>query len=47
MIDGERVTGLDDPCEFAGPEGVRECQVDDLVLHMGGTRTSSESVLRV
>ena len=33
--DGDRITGLDDACEFPGREGVREREPDDLVLHMG------------
>src|SRR5215813_15497456 len=32
MIDGDLVTSLHDPCEFAGCEGVRKCQADDLLL---------------
>src|SRR5262245_17531874 len=39
MINGESVTGLDDPREFAGAEGVCECKADNLLLdrdrHMG------------
>jgi len=42
MIDGDLVTSLHDPCEFAGCEGVRKCQADDLLLdrdrHVGGKR---------
>jgi hypothetical protein len=42
MINDERVPGLDDPREFAGAEGVRECQADNLLLardrHMGFDR---------
>ena len=32
MIDGEFVTGLDNPREFTGGEGMRECQADNLLL---------------
>jgi hypothetical protein len=32
MIHGEGVTGLDDPGEFTGGEGVRERQADNLLL---------------
>ena len=42
MINGESVTGLDDPREFAGAEGVCECQADNLLLdrdrHIGFDR---------
>ena len=42
MINGESVTGLDDPREFAGAEGVRERQADNLLLdrdrHIGFDR---------
>jgi hypothetical protein len=42
VINGEPVTGLDDPREFAGAEGVRECQADNLLLerdrHLGFDR---------
>ena len=42
MINGEPVTGLDDPREFAGAEGVRKCQADNLLLdrdwHLGFDR---------
>ena len=42
MIKGETVTGLDDPREFAGAEGVRECSADNVLLdrdrHVGGNR---------
>jgi len=42
MINGETMTGLDDPREFAGAEGVRECQADNLLLdrdrHLGFDR---------
>jgi hypothetical protein len=34
MIDGEFVTGLDNPREFLSGEGVRESEPHDLVLHM-------------
>jgi hypothetical protein len=34
MINGKFVTGLDNPCEFPGGEGVREREPHDLVLHM-------------
>ena len=34
MIDGERITGLDNPREFPSGEGVRESEPHDLVLHM-------------
>jgi hypothetical protein len=42
MINGESVTGVDDPCEFAGAAGVRECQADNRLLdrdrHLGCDR---------
>ena len=34
MIDGEFVTGLDNPREFPRGEGVRAREPHDLVLHM-------------
>jgi hypothetical protein len=34
MIDGDGVTGLDNPRQFPGGEGVREREPHDLVLHM-------------
>jgi hypothetical protein len=34
MIDGECVTGLDNPREFPRGEGVRESEPHDLVLYM-------------
>jgi hypothetical protein len=34
MINGEFITGLDNPREFSSREGVREGEADDLVLHM-------------
>ena len=34
MINGERITGLDDPGEFPGGEGVCEREPYDLGLHM-------------
>jgi hypothetical protein len=36
MIHGDGVTGLDDPCEFTGGEGMRECQADNLLLDVDG-----------
>jgi hypothetical protein len=35
MIDGNVVTGLDDPGEFSGGERVREGKPDDLLLYVG------------
>jgi hypothetical protein len=35
MIDGDVVTGLDEPGEFPGGEGMREGEPDDLLLYMG------------
>ena len=34
MIDGEGITGLDNPREFPGGEGMRESEPHDLVLYM-------------
>jgi hypothetical protein len=34
MVDGEVITGLDNPREFPSGEGVREREPHDLVLHM-------------
>jgi hypothetical protein len=34
MVNGEGITGLDNPREFPGGEGVGECEPHDLVLHM-------------
>jgi hypothetical protein len=34
MINGDLITGLDNPREFSGREGVREGEADDLGLHM-------------
>ena len=34
MIKGEGITGLDNPREFPGGEGVGEREPHDLVLHM-------------
>jgi hypothetical protein len=35
MIDGDVITGLDEPGEFPGGEGMREGEPDDLLLYMG------------
>jgi hypothetical protein len=34
MIDGDFVTGLDNPCECPSGEGVRKSEPNDLGLHM-------------
>jgi hypothetical protein len=34
MVNSEGITGLDNPRQFPGGEGVRERQPHDLVLHM-------------
>ena len=34
MIDGECITGLDNPREFSGGEGMRESEPHDLLLYM-------------
>lgn len=36
MLHGNGVTGLDHPCEFAGGEGMREGQADNLLLDRDG-----------